>query len=253
MSIILNTDGISASILNIIDTATEYVVLISPFQRLLPEVCNRLVAAMDRGVEIFVIDGKRGMRDETLDWYSSYPSVSIGYIPELHAKVYANERMAVVCSMNLLSYSQLNNEELGVLFSIEKDEKEFEDLSAHIFRMVNKAEEEYGPWNIGKIYAWIPNRKLVSRDDEDYIHFCIRCGVMLPHWWNRVYCESCLISWERWRDMDQVEYRGYCHSCGCVCDPSAKKPLCINCFVKDPDFAEGRIGVMRSISMPKFR
>lgn len=247
MSVILNTCGISASILNIIDDATEYVVLISPFQKLDLEVRVSLILAMGRGVEVFVIDGKDGMNEEVFNWYTSFPNVSIGYVPELHAKVYANEKMAVVSSMNLHSFSQLNNEEMGVLFQVDKDKEEFENLSAHIFRLVNKAEEDFGPWNISKIYAWLPNRRLISREDGDYIHFCIRCGVMLPHWWNKVYCESCLISWKRNRDMNQIEYSGYCHSCGCECDPSPRKPLCYDCFLNDPDFAEGRVSIMSRI------
>ena len=249
MSVILNTSGLNSSILNVIDTATEYLVLISPYQRLHPDVRERLVIAINRGVKVFVIDGKDGMRSEMLDWYSSFPSVSVGYVQELHAKAYANERMAVLGSMNLLEYSQENNEELGVLFRIEEDSTEFEDLSAHIFRIVSEAEEDFGPWNVGIIYSWMPDRRLISSDGGEYIHFCIRCGVMLSHTWNRVYCESCMLSWTRGYDMERVEYGGRCHSCGCFCDPGPSKPLCSDCFFKDPDFARGRVAVMRGISL----
>ena len=67
MSVILNTSGLNSSILNVIDTATEYLVLISPYQRLHPDVRERLVIAINRGVKVFVIDGKDGMRSEMLD------------------------------------------------------------------------------------------------------------------------------------------------------------------------------------------
>lgn len=50
------------------------------------------------------------------DFFLQFPNISIVYVPNLHAKYYANNMMGVVTSINLYDYSFVNNIEFGVLY-----------------------------------------------------------------------------------------------------------------------------------------
>ena len=52
----------------------------------------------------------------------------IASIKNPHAKLYMNEEFAVISSMNLYEYSQVNNGELGVLCGRKEDHAEFKDI-----------------------------------------------------------------------------------------------------------------------------
>lgn len=50
------------------------------------------------------------------EFFLQFPNISIIYVPNLHAKYYANDLMGVVTSINLYDYSFVNNIEFGVLY-----------------------------------------------------------------------------------------------------------------------------------------
>lgn len=60
------------------------------------------------------------MKSEDLDYFKSFPNVSIIFEPKLHAKSYVNEYEGIITSMNLYDYSAENNVEYGVSFSKSK-------------------------------------------------------------------------------------------------------------------------------------
>jgi hypothetical protein len=57
----------------------------------------------------------RSLTNEDLDYFKEFPNVSIIYVPNLHAKYYANERKGVITSINLYDYSFKKNVEFGVV------------------------------------------------------------------------------------------------------------------------------------------
>lgn len=58
---------------------------------------------------------ERSFKREEIEYFLSFPNITIVYIPELHGKYYANEKQSVITSMNLMDYSLVNNVEFGVL------------------------------------------------------------------------------------------------------------------------------------------
>jgi hypothetical protein len=58
---------------------------------------------------------ERSFKSEDLDYFMDFPNVSIVFIPNLHAKYYANEKKGIVTSINLYDYSFKNNVEFGVI------------------------------------------------------------------------------------------------------------------------------------------
>ncbi|MCQ2606150.1 MAG: phospholipase D family protein [Bacteroidales bacterium] len=107
---------------NVFKNADETLILISPFIKL----HERLISVLrtknsNPNLKIFIVFGKnehdlgKSLRKEDLDFFKDFPNIEIRYEKRLHAKYYANERSAIISSMNLYSYSQDNNIESGVL------------------------------------------------------------------------------------------------------------------------------------------
>ena len=63
---------------------------------------------------MWVIYGKNELRPEENNWLRSMDSIKTGFLQDLHAKCYMNEEEALVTSMNLYEYSQVNNYEMGI-------------------------------------------------------------------------------------------------------------------------------------------
>ena len=76
----------------------------------------------DDYLRLIVVFGKneenpsRSLNREDFEFLKTFPNVVIRYEKRLHAKYYANEKYGLVTSVNLHSYSQNNNIEIGVMF-----------------------------------------------------------------------------------------------------------------------------------------
>ena len=249
MPTILNRYGVNAAIKNIIRSANRCLVIISPFQKPDVWIQTMLENASERGVETFIVFGKKDMDQDHMDWYRSLNNVSIGFVSELHAKAYYNENMAVITSMNLYDYSRRFNEELGVLFDSVEDPNEMVSLEAQILRILDEVERIYGEWNTRIILDNIPSLRPDPSIDNGITYRCIHCGALLPHGSENVYCSSCMIAWRRECDTYRMESNGFCHRCGCLLDASAERPFCNDCFRVDRETALSRRNSMRKIHM----
>jgi phosphatidylserine/phosphatidylglycerophosphate/cardiolipin synthase-like enzyme len=61
--------------------------------------------------------------------------------PTLHAKCYLNENEAIVTSMNLYSFSQQNNDEMGIYVSKDDDPELYKEISNEVQRLLTISEE----------------------------------------------------------------------------------------------------------------
>lgn len=59
-----------------------------------------------------------------------------------------NEEIAVISSMNLYEYSQVNNEELGVLCGKRQGRNEFKDITFQVMRLIGIPEKEHRRWDV---------------------------------------------------------------------------------------------------------
>lgn len=247
MPTILNRYCVNAAIKNIIRGAQRYLMILSPFHKPDVWIKTMLENASKRGVEIFVVFGKRDMDPEYMDWYRSLTNVNIGFVPDLHAKAYCNESMAVITSMNLYDYSRRFNEELGVLLNSVEEPNAMVDLEAQILRIIDNVEMIYGDWDASMILNNIPSLCPEPSIDGGITYRCIHCGALLPHGSENVYCSSCMIAWSRECNTYHMESNGFCHRCGCHFYASAERPFCIDCFCADSETALARRDSMREI------
>lgn len=117
---------ISGEIFKIIDEADEILVLVSPYIKITgwPKLTNRLKAVVQRGINVkaYVRDGQKNLNSiDELQQLGITPYL----IPNLHAKLYFNEKGAVTTSMNLLKSSDQYSLEIG---HKAQAEKEYEDI-----------------------------------------------------------------------------------------------------------------------------
>ena len=125
----------------------RFIPVVSPYLRINDRLRRTLEVADSRGVKTFFVYGKKDMDSDTYEWIKSLRNSSIGFIPQLHAKMYVMELAGVIMSMNLYTYSQVNNEELGVIFEKKYDRSEFKGLVFHATRLIDISRKEYGRWD----------------------------------------------------------------------------------------------------------
>lgn len=114
---ILNTTGINYYLEQIISSAQERLIIISPYLKLSDRIKELIEDKNRLKVDIRIVYGKSELNPEQHNWLLSLPYVRLSFCQNLHAKFYANEIDALICSLNLYDFSQINNHELGVLIN----------------------------------------------------------------------------------------------------------------------------------------
>ena len=111
---LIKPSEISSKIMSLIEESDEFVLLVSPYVKISKwyKLLKKLDNLKARKVPFsFVI------RDENSNSNSAYELDTLSYsysaIPDLHAKLYLNEKYAIVTSLNLLLSSEINTIEIG--------------------------------------------------------------------------------------------------------------------------------------------
>jgi hypothetical protein len=107
----------------IIREARKDLLIVSPYIKLddyfKKELFNRLKG--NSSLHVLLAFGKnqnnpwKSINKEDVNYFKEFPNISIVYIPNLHAKYYANEKRGLITSVNLYDYSFDNNVEFGVI------------------------------------------------------------------------------------------------------------------------------------------
>ena len=103
--------------------AEKYVIILSPFIQLDEYFKNEVFKTLRNNSHVHVILGfgknetniTKSFKKQDIDFFMEFPNISIIYLPNLHGKIYANEKKVITTSMNLIDYSFINNIEFGVV------------------------------------------------------------------------------------------------------------------------------------------
>ena len=173
---------------------------------------------------------------------------------DLHAKCYMNENEALVTSMNLYEYSQVNNYEMGISVSREEDLKLYEEIekeSERILRAcditkvtVDRVEPVQATEEKTRKKSSTPLETPVESTVEEpfeileasLVGFCIRCKAELPANPTWPYCSNCYAIWKRYKNEGYKE--NYCHICGSKYTTTLLKPMCLTCYRELEDVLE---------------
>ena len=196
----LHTQRIFSAFDRMIRESEEFITIVSPYIILDGEQSMLLRNAAERGVSITII--YRLDSTETakrLKELSNLPGIRILGCPDLHAKIYATEEVAILTSKNLTTRkSDCCSIEIGIL--VERDDDFYEDL-------INSANE----------FEQISCKNVLVDNSaalEQIINpkgYCIRCGIQIRLNADYPFCSECYSGFS-FAEKDSDEK--YCHFCG---------------------------------------
>ena len=186
-------------------------------------------------IDVRIIYGKSELQPAENNWLKSLRGIRTSYCQNLHAKCYLSENEAIITSMNLYEYSQINNNEMGIYIDKTEDEPLYTDVYAEAMRLVRISEE------IKVSVARIPKSndeptKKTTKMVSGSSGFCIRCGEKLKLNPMVPYCSKCYGSWKKSKNEELEEK--YCHICGKPNKSSLIKPSCYNCYTANKNLLE---------------
>jgi hypothetical protein len=235
MAKFLTTTGVSYELERIINSASEKLILVSPYLKLNDRVKTLLEDKDRMKLDVRVVYGKSELQPEEMAWLQSKTSIRTSFCKNLHAKCYLNESSALITSMNLYEYSQVNNNEIGVLISRDEDLSLYKEVYEEIMRLIRSSDElRVTVEKVDDVHVTKGGTKSKptsgakeSIPDKGY---CIRCEKEIKPNSEMPYCRDCYASWVKYKNP-QYEER-HCHTCGKPNKSTIIKPVCYDCFKK---------------------
>jgi len=230
----LDTTGVSYHLTQLIGNARERLILISPYLKLNDRI-KELLEDQDRmKIDIRVVYGKNELQPEENNWLRGLNSIRTSFCKNLHAKCYLNEREAIITSMNLYEFSQVNNNEMGIYVDREESPLLYEDIYREVQRIIRVSEEvkvsvERVPQPVEPVAekkAETPKASAKAAEGG----FCIRCSEPVALDPKAPYCPKCYRSWSRYKNAEYEE--PHCHSCNAEGKFTIAKPVCYPCYRK---------------------
>ncbi len=225
MAQFLDTTGVSYHLQRIITQAQDTLILISPYLK----INQRLRQALDdkdrMKIDIRVIYGKNELQPEQINWLRGLQFVRTSFCENLHAKCYLNERAAIITSMNLYEFSQVNNQEMGIYVTKEEDPELYTAIYNEARRLIRISDEIRV--SVEKITPSDTQPENTSAEVEREGH-CIRCNKSINQSPDTPYCPECYKVWSRYKNPNYQEK--HCHICGNENASTINKPVCYACY-----------------------
>lgn len=141
MAKFLNTTGVSYHLEELIKNTNDRLILISPYLQFHKRIKDHLENLNVQKRDIRIIYRENKLQVEESNWLESQIGIRTSLCNSLHAKCYLNENEAIVTSMNLYSFSQQNNDEMGIHVTKEKDADLYNDIYSEVQRLLTISEE----------------------------------------------------------------------------------------------------------------
>ncbi|OEU65201.1 MAG: hypothetical protein BA863_13080 [Desulfovibrio sp. S3730MH75] len=122
----VTTQGINYHLEELLKDAQKEIIIVTPYVKINFRLREILQQKKKSGVNIIIVCRKKDL-NESIDDISSL----VVDRPNLHAKCYVNENIAIVGSLNMYEFSQVNNDEMGFCISNEQD-------SVHLYEEVKE-------------------------------------------------------------------------------------------------------------------
>jgi phosphatidylserine/phosphatidylglycerophosphate/cardiolipin synthase-like enzyme len=141
MAKFLNTSAINYFLEELIKTAQDRLILISPFLKLNDRIKELLEDKNRLKIDVRIIYGKNELQNDEITWLSKLTFIRTSFCKNLHAKCYLNEKSCIITSLNLYEFSQVNNNEMGVAVSRLEDSELYKDTYEEARRIIRISEE----------------------------------------------------------------------------------------------------------------
>ncbi len=230
----LTTTGVNYQLEQLIKSAGDKLYLVSPYLKV-NNILRRELADIDiKKIDLRIVYGKAELQSEESTWLNSLASLRLSYCKDLHAKCFMNESAAILTSMNLYEFSQVNNLEMGVLVTRDQDPDIYQEIAEYVMQLIRMSEEQRV--TVEKVTK--PDRKKSSTSgatkktasDKPTTGFCIRCATEIKANPLRPYCRDCYEVWSQYANPDYEDK--HCHLCGKENLSTLNKPTCYSCYRK---------------------
>lgn len=141
MAKFLNTSGTTYHLEEMIKKASDRLILISPYLKLNERVKELLEDKNRLKIDIRIVYGKSDLQPEEINWLKNLTFIRTSFCKNLHAKCYMNENECIITSLNLYEFSQINNNEMGILISRDADNQLYSDAYEEAQRIIRISEE----------------------------------------------------------------------------------------------------------------
>lgn len=223
MAKFLDTTGVSYHLQRLINQALDTLILISPYLQINDRLRQSLEDKDRLKIDIRLIYGKNELQPEQINWLRTLQFVRTSFCENLHAKCYLNEGEAILTSMNLYEYSQVNNQEMGVYVSKAEDPELYADILNEARRLIRISDEIRV--TVEKVKVKEAAGKAQAPDAGGH---CIRCDKAIALNPAAPYCPDCYRIWKRYENPDYKE--AHCHVCGKEHAATLNKPVCYDCY-----------------------
>ena len=141
MAKFLNTSATNYFLEELIKTAKDRLILISPFLKLNDRIKELLEDKNRLKIDVRIIYGKNELQNDEISWLSELTFIRTSFCKNLHAKCYLNEESCIITSLNLYEFSQVNNNEMGVAVSRAEDSELYRDTYEEAQRIIRISDE----------------------------------------------------------------------------------------------------------------
>lgn len=141
MAKFLNTSATNYFLEELIKDAKDRLILISPFLKLNDRMKELLSDKNRLKIDVRIVYGKSELQPEEISWLKEQTYIRTSFCKNLHAKCYLNEEMCIVTSLNLYEFSQINNNEMGVLIRRLEDADLYKDAYEESQRIIRISDE----------------------------------------------------------------------------------------------------------------
>lgn len=141
MAKFLNTSATNYFLEEMIKEATDRLILISPFLKLNDRMKELLADKNRLKIDVRIVYGKSELQPQEIEWLRGLTYIRTSFCKNLHAKCYMNEELCIVTSLNLYEFSQVNNNEMGILIRRSEDGALYKDAYEEAQRIIRISDE----------------------------------------------------------------------------------------------------------------
>ena len=141
MAKFLNTSATNYFLEELIKGAKDRLILISPFLKLNDRIKELLADKNRLKIDVRIVYGKSELQPDEINWLKELTYIRTSFCKNLHAKCYLNEELCIIASLNLYEFSQVNNNEMGVLIRRTDDAELYKDAYEEAQRIIRISEE----------------------------------------------------------------------------------------------------------------
>ena len=141
MAKFLNTSATNYFLEELIKTANDKLILISPFLKLNDRIKELLADKNRLKIDVRIIYGKNELQNDEISWLSELTYIRTSFCKNLHAKCYFNEKLCIITSLNLYEFSQVNNNKMGIAVSRKNDPELYKEAYEEAQRIIRISDE----------------------------------------------------------------------------------------------------------------